>query len=187
MKAIGFKSIAVLAVIASISFAACKNHADNTKSNDNGAENLHNEFFISEKNISDEWILFVYAQKAYSFKKSGDIVFGQNLYEYSAKLEDGIVSILNKRYNFNINNIDDFFSLSVDRYYKLKEEYKFIDIRIKYSIAAYGHVLNRMANYEIVAERMASSSAFFLCMDELIDLLGISHHLSLIHYKAEEY
>ena len=187
MKATGFRIMAVVAVIAAVTLAACKNHADNDKSNDNGAENLHNEFFISEKEISDEWILFIYAQKAYNYKKSGDIVFGQNLYEYSAKLEDGIVSILKKRYNFNIDNIDDFFSLSVDRWYKLKEEYKFIDIRIKYSIAAYSHALNRMANYEIHAEKIAKSSAFYLCMDELIDLLGISHHLSLIHYKAEEY
>jgi hypothetical protein len=144
----------------------CKEH--NNSNGEKGKETLSQEIqdiFITEKNnISDEWILFIYAQKAYNFKNRKDIVFGQNLDEYSERLELGIVSILKKRYNLNIETIDDFFNLSVTDDFELKEEYDFIDYRIKYSIFAYGYtqVLSSISSIQA-----AKAGAFRSIRDKL--------------------
>jgi hypothetical protein len=154
----------------------CKEH--NNSNGEKGKETLSQEIqdiFITEKsNISDEWILFIYAQKAYNFKNRKDIVFGQNLDEYSEGLELGIVSILKRRYHLNIETIDDFFNLSVTKegLFNFKEEYDFIDYRIKYSIAAYGYAQLLLGISDIHYIRAAQASAFYYIRRELPVLLG---------------
>jgi len=164
------KTIFLAALILTfLSFICC------TKQDIQKDKNEEINFFLSEKNISEEWLLFIYAQKAYNYKNSKDIIFGQNIYEYSDKLEQGIVSILKQRYNFNINNIDDFFSLSIDRWMDLKEEYNFIDIRIKYSIAAYSYTQNLAFSYtqnSLYLHRAAQASAFYYIKGELENFIG---------------
>jgi hypothetical protein len=154
----------------------CKEHnnSNGKKDKETLSQEIQDIFITEKNNISDEWILFIYAQKAYNFKNRKDIVFGQNLDEYSERLELGIVSILKRRYKLNIETIDDFFNLSVTKegLYNFNEEYDFIDYRIKYSLASYGYAQLLFWDSRIHEIRAAQGSAFYYIRNKLPVLLG---------------